>query len=259
MTKKVILTTLVAFVLLLAVIAAGINAVFTVTLVRVDFVVYSEQGFQESEELQEKLNRYIGKSTTFLSLSDLEEDIAEYPCFRVETLEKNYPATVEVRVLERRETYAYMLKEGGYAVLDADGVYLYDKAKNENRAGGENVLIGDGFDLKLEEGQKAEGRYFSELLCVFSVFNDMLEEARINAESVSLAFGGAPSSGIFDFVIQMREGIVITLTDIAARTAEKAAVAMESYCAMRDDERVRGTLTVFVNESGAIDTDRKSN
>lgn len=254
--KKVLLTTLVAFLVLLAVVAAGLNVIFTVTTVKVDFVVYSEQGSRESEQLQEKLNRHIGESTTFLSLSDVEADVAEFAGFRVEAIKKCYPSTIELRVAERRETYVF-IKESGYAVLDADGVYLYDKAENINRAGGENILIGDGFELSLEQGQVAQGRYFSELLSVFSVFDEVLTDARANVVSVSLVLGGAPSSGIYDLVIQMREGVVIILSDLAVRTGEKAAVAIENYAAMRDDERVRGALTVFVNDEGTIDTDRK--
>ena len=258
MTKKVILTTLVAFVLLLAVLAAGLNAVFTVTLVKVDFVVYSAQGSRESEELQAVLDDYVGRSTTFLDLSDMEEDVAQYPAFRVESIKKNYPSTVEVRISERRETFVYA-QESGYAVIDSDGIYLYDKATNVNRAGGESILIGRGFSLTLEQGKAAQGRYFNELLRVLAVFDETLTESRANVESVSLVLGGAPSGGIFDFVIQMREGIVITLSDAAIRTAEKASVAVDTYRAMRDDERVRGTLTVFVNDANEIDTDRKSN
>ena len=44
MKKRAILTTVVAFLLLVAVIAAGLNAVFTVTYVNARFLTYTEEG-----------------------------------------------------------------------------------------------------------------------------------------------------------------------------------------------------------------------
>ena len=61
MKKRTILTTVVAFVLLVAVIAAGVNAIFTVTYVRATFRTYTERGAAAAESLKEELNGYIKK------------------------------------------------------------------------------------------------------------------------------------------------------------------------------------------------------
>ena len=52
MKKRSILTTVIAFVLLVAVIAAGLNAIFTVTYVRANFRTYTERGAATAEELK---------------------------------------------------------------------------------------------------------------------------------------------------------------------------------------------------------------
>ncbi len=256
MTKKAILTTLVAFVLLLAVVAAGLNAVFTVTIVRTDFAVYSAEGRAESAELQEKLDGFVGSSTTFLDLDDLKSEVENYPCFRLDRIEKKFPSSVELRVVERREAYAFAREEGGYAILDEDGYYLYDKATRGNRAGGESVELID-FRIDTARGQVASGRYFNELLLTLATFGETLGDARANLASVSLRLGGAPSSGIYDFLIRTREGLLIEIADVASDTAEKAALAAETYRDMEDARRVRGTLTVFENAWGEADTDYK--
>ena len=59
MKKRSILTTVVAFLLLAAVVAAGLNAVFTVTYVNADFVTYTQEGEQEAQQLKEQLNGYL--------------------------------------------------------------------------------------------------------------------------------------------------------------------------------------------------------
>ena len=52
MKQKTILTTIIAFVLLVAVIAAGVNAIFTVTYVRATFRTYTERGAAAAESLK---------------------------------------------------------------------------------------------------------------------------------------------------------------------------------------------------------------
>lgn len=54
MKKKVLLMTTVAVFLLAAVIAAALNAVFTVTRVEVTWSLFSSAGEEEAVELQEK-------------------------------------------------------------------------------------------------------------------------------------------------------------------------------------------------------------
>ena len=69
MKKRSILTTVIAFVLLVAVIAAGLNAIFTVTYVRANFRTYTERGAAAAEELKEELNGYVNRSSVFLDLA----------------------------------------------------------------------------------------------------------------------------------------------------------------------------------------------
>ena len=49
--KKALIMTSVAFVLLLAVIAAGLNVVFTVSYIDASFSVFSVQGEEDAKEL----------------------------------------------------------------------------------------------------------------------------------------------------------------------------------------------------------------
>ena len=94
MKKKVLITPGVAVALLIAVIAAALNAVFTVARVEVHFSVCSSQGEAEAVLLQGELtDAYVGRSTTFLKLEEVEGVVERYPAFRVVSAEKHFPRT----------------------------------------------------------------------------------------------------------------------------------------------------------------------
>lgn len=251
MKKRVILTTVVAFLLLAAAIAAGLNAVFTVTHVRADFTTHSQEGRAEAAELREKLDAFLGKSTTFLDLGEVRSVVEEYPCFRLCGIRKEYPTAVRVEIEERRETFAAALEGGGYAVYDEEGQPLYHLAENVNRTGGENILL-EGFPL-------GDGQPFPEpLLLAMSAFREELTEIRANVLSVSLM--SATSDSRNDFLrIRMREGVVIDLGNPAASPREKAELALIRYFGLTDEARIFGYITVLDGADGALVSDYSRN
>lgn len=243
MKKRVIVSTIVSFVLLLAVIAAGINAVFTVTDMRVDFCVYSDDGRTEAAELKEKLDAYVGKSSTFLDLTAVERTVEEYPNFRAERVEKIYPSVVSLAVSERKETYAVSL-ESGYAILDERGNYLYDKAENVCRLGGKNILL-EGFRFTFSVRERAEGDYAEELFTTFSVFADALQEVRANVVRARVErLGSESSTRNHFFYLYMSEGVAIRIKNPAELTREKAEAAVSEYLNLTDVQRVGGAIDV---------------
>ncbi len=250
MRKKAIITTAVAFLLLLAVIAAGLNAIFTITYVRADFLTFSEAGEDDAQALQAELNKFVGKSTTFLKLKEVSAAVDDYPCFRLESAEKKFPKTIAVTVSERKETFAYPKADGGFSVFDEDGIYLYDREKNVSRTGGENILL-NGFNLVCAQGEEVSGEYFGELLSACSVFAERLKEYRANVVSVTLNKNGSRPE-MDSVVFQMTEGVEIELSNPSFRTAEKARAALDTYFALADGERLCGCILAI--ESALEDT-----
>ena len=257
MKTRVILTTIVSFVLLVAVVAAGLNAVFTVTLVDSEFSVYSGAGREDALSLKADLERYVGDSTTFLDVEDVKDTVKSYPCFEVETVEKHFPKTLKVKVSERKEFFAVPNGET-YAILDENGLYLHD-GENVNRLGGMNVLL-DGFELSLSRGERAEGGYIAEVFEMFSVFSELLPGVRANVVSVSLVSGGGQDTPEHkSFVVTMREGVKIAIRNPSADIAVKARAA---FCdeeagylsdAFADKKRVYGAISVNnVSPNGSV-------
>ena len=56
MNKRIIAVSICSLLLLLAAIAAGLNAIFSVTSVKVNFSVFSEEARKEAKSLQEELD-----------------------------------------------------------------------------------------------------------------------------------------------------------------------------------------------------------
>ena len=240
MRKKAIITTAVAFLLLLAVVAAGLNAIFTITYVKE----------ADAQVLQAELNKFVGKSTTFLKLKEVSAVVDDYPCFRLESAEKKFPKTIEVTVSERKETFAYPKADGGFAVFDEDGVYLCDRENNVSRTGGENVLL-EGFNLSCTRGKVVSGEYFGELISACSVFAEQLNEYRANVVSVTLNKNGSRPE-MDSILFRMTEGVEIELSNPSFRAAEKARAALDTYSSLTDGERLRGCILAI--ESTSEDT-----
>lgn len=258
MKARVLLTTLISFLLLCAVVAAGLNAVFTVTSVEAEFSILSAEGEKEAKELKEKLDGFIGKSSTFLDEEEVRDIIASYPCMKAERVEKKYPSTLGVTVSERRETFSVMT-EHGYAVLSDDGTCLYYKDSLINRIGGENILL-DGFSFSIAQGEALSDENFNTVLTAYGVLCEVLKEPRANV--VSIAYRGGL---VFDtFVVAMREGIRIEIVSPAELTAEKMRQALldenEGYLVRSDGERLCGTITVVGSDDGIhVDYDASRN
>ena len=247
MKKRVILTTVCAAVLFLAAVGAGLNAVFTVTSVQASFSALSETGIKEAKELQKELDGFVGKSTTFLDTEEIRATVEKYPCFKIEgKIEKRFPQTIVLNVAEREEVFAVWSEERGkYAVLDADGIYLYDKDDASNRLGGQNIVL-TGFSLELRKGEAAQGEIFSEFLAVFREFESKLGGVRRNLASVQ--FGKPSSQASYDyFSLSMQEGVAVFIDRPSSKAQEKAQKAIGLYFSLDERERTYGEI--FASEN----------
>lgn len=248
MKKKTVLTTLVALLLLAAVIAAGMNAVFTVAYVHAEFQTYTAAGAEAARSLKEELNVYLGESTTFLNLEEVRASVEKYPRFRSVEVKKSYPSAIELRIVERRE--AFVVADGeSYLLLDEEG-YVLDHADSAD-----TYIELRSFDLFFADGW-AGGEYFDEWMQAFCAVRGALGEPRANILSAELIDRGSDALASFDrFRICMREGVVIELVNPRDRAAEKAEKAIAEYLRLKDLQRVRGTITVTDTVSGSIVVD----
>lgn len=245
MKKRAILTTVVAFLLLDAVIAAGLNAVFTVTYVNAHFRTYTDEGERAAQEVKEALNGYLGTSTTFLDLEDVRATAASDPRFCVVSVRKEYPASVIVELEERRAAFA-LASADGWDILDDEGVRI----GTTDTPDGYVALSGD-FAFAYEDGAIA-GSYAAELLEMYSVCSELLGEPRANLLSVTLETSGSTATGQFDrFRIATREGVEIVIANPSVAAADKARAAIECYLGLDASDRVCGSINTGVTQATA--------
>ncbi len=250
---KILLTTAIGLVLLVAVIAAALNAVFTVTDVKVRYSTLSEEGLDDSFALQAELEeKFVGSSTTFLDLEDVREIVEKYPAFRLDGLEKKFPRTLTLSVTERKETYTFEYESGRFAVLDEEGLYLYEKTDNVNRRLGGNVLL-EGFTLtKGEAGTAVTGAYFEEALKFCNVFADQLDDIRANLTSIRLVPTGNPIEGDYFFRLLFHEGLYADVYSPSHLTEDKAMAVLLKYRELPDAQRLYGFFDVVDSVNGGF-------
>ena len=218
--KKALIVTSIAFVLLLAVVAAGLNVVFTVTYIEASFSTYSLQGEEDAKALKAELDEFVGSSTTFLDLDDVREKVEKYPAFRLEGLQKKFPKTVKISLKERKEMFAYQMSDGKYAIIDDEGVCIDVTGDNVSRTGGENILL-TNFALTVTVGAPVEGAYVEALFNAFTGFGKSMADARSNISEVVLTYNGGDSSLNYNsFEIRMQEGSTIVMYNPLLRAEE---------------------------------------
>lgn len=252
MKKKVLLMTLIGLLLLGAVIGVALNAVFTVTDVKIGFSTNSETGKAESFDIQRELEEeFVGKSTTFLDLDDVQLALERHPAFRVDSVRKVFPNTLVLSLTERTEVFAFARRDGGYAILDGEGTYLYDKEENANRRGGANLELFGFLDLSAEKaGSVATGTCFSELLTMLSVFREGLGDVRANLSSVWLLHTENPVQGEYYFRFTMKEGVTVNVYTPENFTEAKAEEILKTYLSLTDEQKLYGLFDVIDDLEG---------
>ena len=245
MKKRSILTTVIAFVLRVAVIAAGLNAIFTVTYVRANFRTYTERGAAAAEELKEELNGYVNRSSVFLDLAEVRATVEANPRFEVVAISKDYPETIAVEIVERREAFVIADDAGTYTLLDEEGVVL------DTISGADEHILLEGFGFTVTDGV-AGGEYFGDLMDIYASLRESLGEVRANVDRISLE---SPAQGWAIIRIYMHEGTQIELVDPGDRAGEMTAAAVERYLAMSDADRVFRNISVTITTEGDITVD----
>lgn len=238
MNRKSVITTVIAFVLLIAVIAAGLNAIYTVTYVRASFRTYSSTGAERATALKEELNGFINHSSVFLDLSEVRAIVEADPRFEIVTVAKDYPETIVVEVVERREAFAVKTADNVYYVLDDKGYVLGETDSAEG------YILLEGFSLSYAGG-RAGGDHFDDVLAIYNAMREQLGEVRANV--ISISFESLADWTLFRIRTREateRENAEMVLLNPADRAGDMAAAATKRYISMTDAERIFCTITV---------------
>lgn len=112
---------------------SGLIVLFALVIIALLFVTFSikdiktEYSVSERQidvtKLEEKIKEFKGKNLVFFNQEEIENVVAEFPYFEVESVEKSFPSTLSIKLKERQQVYSVKV-EGKFAVLDNNGIVI---------------------------------------------------------------------------------------------------------------------------------------
>ena len=249
MQKKTVLVIILTALIFLSAGVLGVSTVYRVNEVTVRAATLSSEAETEAEQLKEKLQQaYEKESIFFVDETVAETVLADFPYFRLISVEKIYPNRLIFNVSEDEEVYAIPTQTGDkYYILNAEGTilsirddYVNRKETDENA---KNLLI-SGVLVEGEKGGKLTGEDLSYLFSFCQKTDELLGGIRQNVVSVELVKGG---SSLSTFVLKMKmvEGITLYVRNPASMTVEKAEKAIHEYLNLPDGSHAKGMLAVY--------------
>lgn len=232
--------------LMVASVALGMCIAFSVRNVNVSYLHYANDG-EESTLLAEAVIARV--KNTILDgcqgslISSVDEDTVK-SCvgtdYVLESFEKIYPCTINVRIRERREVYA--VKYGDeYKIYDSDGVLLRIDAENVNAFDGAPDVVLTG--TRNEEDVKELAQLGALFEKNFSALRSAVEELKIIKEQSSLA------KDRYCFVL--RCGLTVELRDLVS-AEDKIVRAKNEFSKLSGEQKLGGKIYCYTTEDGRV-------
>lgn len=250
MQKKTLLIILLTVLVFLSACTLGVSTVYRVDEVTVRAATLSEEAETEAAQLRDCLQEAYQKKSMFsIDESIAESVVAQFPYFRIVSMEKVYPSGLIFSVSEDEEVYAVEKQDGnGYYILNGQGTVLSVRDDYVNRkekdTNAKNVLL-TGFNVTAEKGQMVAGDdAFSYVLPFCTRVSELLDGIRKNVVSVQLIKGGS-STATHVLRLEMIEGVVVYVRNPSENTLVKAEKAIEAYLGLPDGAHTKGMITVY--------------
>lgn len=256
-SKKFVIIYAVAVFLIVFLIA--FNSVCSITQFEVVYGVGSPKMIETSKKVQDRLEEeYLKKNFLFFDESAVGKVVAEEGggYLEVVSVEKAFPNKVRVRVREKYESYAFVMKGADgklqYVVVGDDGTVLAIENENRNNIQNDknNIEI-TGIEFKTPNvGKKFEPQEgYDAAYKALQIFIGKMNERGMGGNFVRIEYGQDEDYGgnWYDsawFKIETAEGVLLQIVDPDKRTEEKAELALGEYVSLTDEERLHGFIHV---------------
>lgn len=238
---------LIIAVVFIASVIIGIGVIFAVKNVNVSLESYTYKGWEEmnSEERvqaesviegfkSDVLDKFRGKLMGGVSEEELKKCF-EGSDYVLAGFEKDYPCTLNVRLKERRETFA-VATSGGFNVYDEYGDFFRVKESIENNVDkAPNILVSCSDETKIKDVAEVS-RYFAQN---FSALRSMVERIEV-------------SNMVTDNIeLFLKCGVGIRIVDYPTQTEAKIKAAYDEFATLSGEEKTHGTIIASMNGSFA--------
>ena len=239
------ITALVLAIIFCAAIVIGLGVIYSVKNVNVEFIGYTgkESVGLEFENTKKNLEKLKGTGILFISEGDLTDKISDSSVLAVESYERVYPCSVNVKIKERVECFIVQSSADVASVYDEDGVFMYT-ARTE---GGEylnqsdfspNISVNTGDGYLTSQDYKSVAALSKEIKSSFGALRKLVDSVTVY---VSLNTAN----------IKFRSGISIVVSDWQSNAKNKIERAFAVYNSLSDKQRTCGRITV---KDGATET-----
>lgn len=240
-------------VIFVAVVALGTCIIFSVKNVNVSYLNYGDADGDNSsaEDTIANVKKSIAESCRGSLITFVDEDTVR-SCvgeeYVMESFEKIYPCTINVKIRERVETYA-VLSGDKYNIYDSDGVFLrsdYDGYLNSVDSAPNVLLEGTDGDEDI-----------AELAKLGEIFVNNFSALRSAVDRIVL--DRAQSSFEEDvFIFHLRCGLTVEVQGKDS-VAEKLSRAAREFSSLTGEQKLSGTIYCYVNGEGDVRATYKRN
>lgn len=236
-------TALVLAIIFCAAIVIGIGVIYSVKNVNVEFVDYSGEYGEEFDKTVENLNKLKGSGLLFLSGEEVENKISDGKVLALESYERIYPCTVNVKIKERVECFVVISSES-VAIYDEDGVFMRNvRAENGVYLNGldsspDIVLNCVGNGQLLPEDYKSVAALCKEIKSSFGALRKIVNSVTVynSLNTANVAF---------------RSGLSLAVSEWKNNAEGKIKAVFAEYNNLSDKQRVCGIISVADGDNGA--------
>ena len=224
----------------------AVFSVFTVKNVDVSFNVSDELKY-ETNEIQDKLDKYLGKNLMFVDTEEISTILNDYPYLEVLSLKKSWPNVIKVELTERQKVYYVSNSDNGEKyILDVNGVVV---EKVNTVPNGLIELKTEIKSVELNSKIVLQDDYQEFLSLSLSVILNDFFTNTVKAVEICPASAEQAESVIY---LEMSTGLKIEIYKANERGNDKLSFALEYYDkSLSDREKYVHSFIVF-EENGQI-------
>ena len=226
----------------------GLGVIFAVRNINVTLITYANDYSADYDAAKEKLKGFKGESIVFIETDDIVKTFSD-SAYVVESCTKKYPATINVVLKQRLESFAIFVG-GLYSMYDSDGEFLRRSINNENIVDASpNVELTMPVE-KIKEVAKIAGEFKSNFNALRSILSSISLDENENVDGY-----------VEKLIFHLRSGVVVQIDDYKNNSAEKIEAAFKKYENLTDRQKLSGKIRSYKigGESGVINADYSAN
>lgn len=226
------------------------RAVFSVASINIDYSYYTDSEVDNANRL---LSHYYGANLLFVDTDKVVNLVNENTSLKVESVKKNYPNVLEIKLKQRQERFAIKTSDG-YFILDEEWTVVDKRDNLKNSVDNlDNILLtfqNAEFDASILQIRSTLTIGRDDLLnAVTSMVNEISSPRDFIKEIVVVE----KEKGVNFYVNFLTfEGVTIEVRKALLDPKQKITLGVEKYESLFDRDKLSGKVAVYSLDSGEI-------